>query len=76
MRKTEKDYDIDLRNSFVIGDHPHDVEMAQAVGANAIYVLTGHGEKHKKELLSKPDFICNNLPEATVWITEKYCSVA
>jgi len=41
---------IDLERSFVIGDHPHDIELARNAGANAIYVLSGHGLKHREEL--------------------------
>jgi D-glycero-D-manno-heptose 1,7-bisphosphate phosphatase len=70
MRKAEKDYSVDLESSFVVGDHPHDVEMAQAAGVSAIYVLTGHGKKHIKDLSVKPNFICNNLYEASVWVTK------
>lgn len=50
LRKAEKDYSIDLRNSFVIGDHPHDLEFGENAGAKAVYVLTGHGKKHQPEL--------------------------
>lgn len=44
------EYEIDLTRSFVVGDHPCDVELAHAVGARGIYVLTGHGAKHRAEL--------------------------
>ena len=50
LRKAETDYGIDLLNSYVIGDHPHDVEFAEKGGAKGIYVLTGHGAKHRPEL--------------------------
>lgn len=50
LRKAETDYGIDLLNSYVIGDHPHDVEFAENGGAKGIYVLTGHGAKHQPEL--------------------------
>ena len=43
-------YALDLRRSFIIGDHPHDIELARNVGAEGIYVLTGHGQKHLQEL--------------------------
>lgn len=45
-----KDFDIDLKNSFMIGDHPADVEFALNIGAKGIYVLTGHGKKHYTEI--------------------------
>src|SRR5262249_5587008 len=50
LKLAQRDHQIDLNRSFVIGDHPSDVELAHAVGANGIYVLTGHGSKHQQEL--------------------------
>jgi D-glycero-D-manno-heptose 1,7-bisphosphate phosphatase len=50
LRKAEREHRIDLQLSFVIGDHPHDVEFATNVGAKGIYVLSGHGKKHRKAL--------------------------
>ncbi len=45
-----KDFEADLSNSFMIGDHPADVEFALNIGAKGIYVLTGHGKKHFDEI--------------------------
>ena len=50
LLKAEKDHGIDLHRSFVIGDHPHDMELARNVDALGIYVLTGHGAKHRSEI--------------------------
>ena len=61
-------YEIDVRQSFCIGDHPHDIEMAKRCGARSVYLLTGHGAKHRGELISKPDHIAADLYEAAVWI--------
>ena len=68
IRKAKKDYHLDMLNSYVIGDHPHDAEMACKVGAGSVYLLTGHGKKHLQELNIKPDFIANDILEATLWI--------
>ncbi len=70
IRQAEKDYGINLKSSYVIGDHPHDIEMGQAVGAGAIYVLTGHGREHKEKLSIEPNFVCSNLYEGAIWIME------
>lgn len=43
-------YGIDVGASFAVGDHPHDVQFAWNAGAKGIYVLTGHGRKHRSEL--------------------------
>lgn len=45
-----REHGVDLAKSFVIGDHPHDVELARNVGATGIYLLTGHGNRHRTEL--------------------------
>jgi histidinol-phosphate phosphatase family protein len=50
LHKASQDYTIDLSVSFVIGDHPADVICAENAGAQGIYVLSGHGEKHRSEL--------------------------
>ena len=50
LKSAALDHQIELQRSFVVGDHPSDVELAQAVGATGIFVLTGHGAKHLGEL--------------------------
>lgn len=50
LLKAARDHGIDLRRSFVVGDHPSDVELAANVSARAIYVLSGHGHRHRSEL--------------------------
>ena len=50
LEHAAREHGLDLRRSFVIGDHPHDVELVRNVGATGVYVLTGHGLKHRAEL--------------------------
>jgi D-glycero-D-manno-heptose 1,7-bisphosphate phosphatase len=50
LRKAAKRYGIDLGVSFAVGDHPHDIQLAQNTGAHGIYVLSGHGHKHRAEI--------------------------
>ena len=69
LKKAERDFGIDLRRSFVIGDHPHDVELAKNVGANAIYLLSGHGIKHRDEI-SRDTEVAGGIQEATKIILE------
>lgn len=68
IKEAEKEFNISLKDSFVIGDHDYDIKMGKDAGCKSIYLLTGHGEKHKKELKIKPDFIANNMLEAVKWI--------
>lgn len=61
-------YSIDLEKSYVIGDHPSDIELAIRIKANGIYLLTGHGQKHYRELSFRQKQrirICTNLKTAT-----------
>lgn len=46
--------EIDLSQSFVIGDHPSDMELGINRNVKGIYLLTGHGRKHYKELETLP----------------------
>ena len=78
LHKAEKDYNIDLSSSWVIGDHPHDIEFAKNGGASGLYVLTGHGAGHLDELPSDiPVF--HNLTGAAgrilPQIESNYCSI-
>lgn len=67
IHEAGKKFNIDIKNSFVIGDHPSDVEFGLNGGAAGIYVLTGHGRKHLSELKHR-DLIFDSLKEATEWI--------
>lgn len=60
-------YNLDLSKSFMVGDHPSDVECGINAGATPIYLLSGHGVKHSKEL--KHDVkVCKDLLEASDFI--------
>ena len=78
VREAEKEFSIDLKNSWVIGDHPHDVEMGIKNGCKSIYLLTGHGSAHLEDLKNskiKPDFIAKNFLDASDFImshTKRY----
>lgn len=62
-------YHLDLEGSYLIGDHPSDVECGLNAGVTPIYVLTGHGEKHKNELNTDCK-ICENIVEASKHLLE------
>jgi L-threonylcarbamoyladenylate synthase len=65
-----REFGIDLSKSFVIGDHPHDVELARNAGATGIYVLTGHGTKHRQDLPAGA-LATSGIGEAAALILEK-----
>lgn len=74
LKEAERDYNVGLKSSFVIGDHPHDIEMAKSVGSGSVYVLTGHGKEHEKTMSVKPDFIAKDIVEASTWIMTNFHS--
>ncbi len=61
------EFNIDLNRSFVVGDHPSDIEFGMNAGCKTIFLTTGHGYKHLDEFESlgiKPTIICDNFLEA------------
>ena len=67
LLKAARQYGVDLQRSFVIGDHPSDMQLACNTGASGIYVLTGHGGKHHDEL-RHGDIVVSGILEAADWI--------
>ena len=67
LKKAANDFNLNLNRSYVIGDHPYDVEFAKGVGAKGLYVKTGHGEKHLNEL-PPGEVIVSDIGEAADWI--------
>ena len=53
---------------WVIGDTPHDVACARAIGAKAIAVATGHADQAKLRA-SQPDAYFEDLNDAQAFIT-------
>ena len=45
LAQAAKDFDIDLKRSFVIGDRLIDIQTGQSIGATSILVLTGYGKQ-------------------------------
>ncbi|MBM4149765.1 MAG: threonylcarbamoyl-AMP synthase [Lentisphaerae bacterium] len=67
LEEAARRYGLDLARSFVVGDHPHDVVLADNAGATGIYVLTGHGAKHRAEL-PECKAVVPGIREAADWI--------
>lgn len=67
--KAAEDYGLDLRRSFVIGDHPHDALTGDAVGVFGLYLLTGHGSRHLDEL-PQDKLVFHTLGDAASWIAK------
>jgi len=61
--KAEKDYSINLAESWMIGDRDADILCGQAAGVKTILINEPNSAMHRGDSL--PDFIVNNLFEAT-----------
>jgi D-glycero-D-manno-heptose 1,7-bisphosphate phosphatase len=71
LEKAAEEHGVDLPRSFVVGDHPQDLVFGERVRARGIYVLSGHGRKHLKELPPNT-LIASGISEATEIIIELY----
>jgi D-glycero-D-manno-heptose 1,7-bisphosphate phosphatase len=68
--QAQRDFDINLSRSFVVGDRWHDIQMGQAAGVRGLLVRTGYGgsEATKPRDSVKPAAVVAHLLEATSWI--------
>lgn len=62
------DLGFDPAASFLVGDHLGDMQLAGAVGATSILVLTGHGEAERPRAEPLADHVARDLAEAAAII--------
>lgn len=75
IRQAQEKFDIDLENSYMIGDHYTDLEFAHNAGIKSIMVKTGYGLGEVEYILPgfpyKPVYIADDLLDAVKWIIER-----
>ena len=59
--KAEKELDIDLRQSFVVGDKLSDIEAGKKVGCRTVLVKTGYGAMELKRNHVNCNYIADDL---------------
>ncbi len=59
-----KNFDVDLGNSWTIGDKKLDIGMGFNAATKTALVCTGYGKEHALLLERKPDIVAENLLEA------------
>lgn len=69
LDRAAAEYGVDLARSVSIGDHLHDVELAQAAGGRGVFLLTGHGARHVAEL-PPGTVVVPGIAEAADWALE------
>jgi D-glycero-D-manno-heptose 1,7-bisphosphate phosphatase len=67
IKRAHRDLDIDLSQSYMIGDKASDVKAGKRAGTKTIFVMTGRGKEEKEKLTGKPDHIAANLLDAVKW---------
>jgi D-glycero-D-manno-heptose 1,7-bisphosphate phosphatase len=68
------EHDLDLSQSFMVGDKATDVDLAHNAGCRGILVQTGFGEdvlKGTYQHHTQPDYIAADLPAAVTWILQQ-----
>lgn len=65
-----RDFEIDLENSWIIGDKTLDIGTGFNANIKTALVLTGYGKNELEKLVRKPDLIAENLLEAVKWIID------
>lgn len=66
-----KDYEIDLANSWIIGDKKIDIETGRNGDLRSAFVLTGYGKQHEGSLDCIPNLIAEDLMKAVEKIVQK-----
>lgn len=67
MDRAVKEYNIDIRSSWFIGDTTTDIQTGINAGLRTVLVRTGAGGKDKKFDIA-PDFIFDNIEDAVDFI--------
>ena len=73
IEQAAKSYNLDLARSYIIGDHPSDVDCGLNANITPIYVLTGHGSMHRHQLDSNCS-ICADIADASTMILASIAS--
>ena len=75
IRRAAADFEIDLAESWMVGDRYSDIELARNANVRAAFVLSGYGrgewEYQRTNWKYEPDLVAEDLLEAVRKITEQ-----
>ena len=71
INAARKDFEIDMENSWMIGDKHLDVETGVNANVKTAMVMTGYGKRHIHDLENEPDIVAKNLLEAVKQILDR-----
>jgi histidinol phosphatase-like enzyme len=69
-----KDFNINLRRSYTVGDKVEDVLFGRNIRATPILVMTGSGRESLaklKDLEAEPALVAEDIRQAVEWILER-----
>jgi D-glycero-D-manno-heptose 1,7-bisphosphate phosphatase len=73
IEQARKAFDIDMSNSYVVGDRYLDMELANQLNLKGVLVKTGYGRGEIEYILpdkQQPDYIAEDLVDAAEWIVK------
>ena len=74
LKRAAAELDIDLSQSFIVGDKLTDLEAGRSVGCSMVLVRTGYGPESERNLEQcgvHPEHIAEDLLAASKWIVDK-----
>ena len=72
LEMAAREFNIELHNSYFIGDTKTDVMAGRRAGCKTVFVLSGKApEDEMKKWPEKPDYVFNNLLDAANWLIKK-----
>jgi heptosyltransferase-2 len=74
VERAVSELQLDLRRSYLIGDHARDIQLANRVGAKAILITTALVDAQALDMLkaeqAMPDAVAKSMAEAVDWILD------
>lgn len=72
IERAVSELQLDLKRSYIVGDHFRDVQLARTVGAKAVLLVSERVDAQALERLkaeqAEPDIIVASMAEAVDWI--------
>jgi histidinol-phosphate phosphatase family protein len=68
FRRAAADLNLNIEDSFIVGDTAHDIDAGKALGCKTVLVTTGL--TGGKDVINPPDCIASSLLEAARWIAD------
>ena len=67
------DFDIEIKDSYIIGDRMLDVEAGKIAGCKTVLVPENKKlvKKEREKSKIKPDYVCNDFYTGAKWISEE-----